>query len=144
MTRRLPEPLVSATITRGTISSRVKRVRTTRAGVAYKRAAAAATTRQAADAIAAQRAAGAHLEPAKRPRRRLAVEDRRELRTPGLPAGWHQICVCMPADVVRALDAAIERCAAAGAGSPSRSRLIRIALGRLDVADVVAELKRNR
>ena len=50
----------------------------------------------------------------------------------------------MPRAALAELDAIVERCRAAGAGTLARSRLIRIAIGRLDVDALIPELRRTR
>jgi len=161
----LPEPLVTAVVMRGVTSNRMKRVRRTKAGEALARSSEAAQVRAAADAIAAQ---GDHRrdrvspEPAtvalsssptsqgrpdSRPRGRTSrrpAGDRKPIRTPGMPADWVALCISMPRDALADLDTIIERCRAAGAGKLARSRLIRIAIARLDVDTLIPELRRTR
>lgn len=162
----LPEPLVTAVVMRGVSSNRVKRVRRTKAGEALARSSEAAQVRAAVDAIAAQgdhRYDRVRTEPApvafssspvpqggrpeSRPPGRTSrrpAGDRKPIRTPGMPADWVALCISMPRDALAELDAIIERCRAAGAGKLARSRLIRIAIARLDVDALIPELRRTR
>jgi hypothetical protein len=161
----LPEALVTAVVVHGAATNRVKRVRRTKAGEALARLNEATQVRAAADAIAAQRDHRRHrlgAEPApamlssapapqerpdSRPRGRTSrrpAGDRKPIRTPGMPADWVALCISMPREALAELDAVIERCRAAGLGKLARSRLIRIAIARLDVDALIPELRRTR
>jgi hypothetical protein len=50
----------------------------------------------------------------------------------------------MPREALAELGAIVERCCAAGAGTLARSRLIRLAIARLDVEALILELRRTR
>jgi hypothetical protein len=73
---------------------------------------------------------------------RKPVGKRKELRTQGLPSGWHALCVTMPESALASLDAEIARLRASGVTKMSRSRLIRIAL-RVADPDVVLAAARE-
>lgn len=105
-------------------------------GLAQERAAAALETRQRADAIAAQRAAG-------RTSRKTAAE-RKEHRATGLPAGWHALCVSIPREQLEQLDAKLATLRAGGLTGMNRSKLIRIALQLVELEAIAAVAGRAR
>jgi hypothetical protein len=129
---RLPIPLVSATVTPGAITGRVSRVRRTKAGEEAAQRALDKKLREQADAIAATRPST----------RRKSVDERKP--RPELPDGWHQICASVPAETIVAIDAVIARLEVEGLGKLSRSRVLRIAVQRLDVGPLIDELRRLR
>jgi hypothetical protein len=50
----------------------------------------------------------------------------------------------MPREALAEFDAIIERCCAAAAGTLARSRLIRLAIARLDLEALILKLRRTR
>lgn len=131
---KLPEPTASAVVVRGAITNRVTRVRRTAAGEALARSEADRRQREAADVNAPARASTA----------RLPAAQRKELRAKGLPAGWHALCVLIPADQLDDLDGLLAAVKTAGVTNISRSKLIRIALRVVSTDAVIALARRAR